>query len=123
MRTCINHIKKIHKIKRVVADQSNITIEERLIKQSSESRSRRRTMSGVSNSQCGQMNGGCDKVTGHCNDGVCNGVAGNPQNGNEKKQYETELMCVDGNWAVAHVAYRTNDCAYIFPITPSSVSS
>jgi pyruvate/2-oxoacid:ferredoxin oxidoreductase alpha subunit len=23
---------------------------------------------------------------------------------------------------VAHVAYRTNDCAYIFPITPSSVS-
>ena len=25
-----------------------------------------------------------------------------------------------GNWAVAHVSYRTNDCAYIFPITPSS---
>jgi hypothetical protein len=25
-----------------------------------------------------------------------------------------------GNWAVAHVSYRVNDCAYIFPITPSS---
>ena len=35
-------------------------------------------------------------------------------------QYATEHKCVDGNWAVAHVAYRTNDCAYIFPITPSS---
>ena len=31
-----------------------------------------------------------------------------------------ELKCVDGNWAVAHVAYRVSDCAYIFPITPSS---
>jgi hypothetical protein len=31
-----------------------------------------------------------------------------------------ELKCVDGNWAAAHVAYRTNDCAFIFPITPSS---
>jgi pyruvate-ferredoxin/flavodoxin oxidoreductase len=31
-----------------------------------------------------------------------------------------ELKIVDGNWAVAHVAYRTNDCSYIFPITPSS---
>lgn len=28
--------------------------------------------------------------------------------------------CVDGNAATAHVAYRMNDCAYIFPITPSS---
>jgi len=37
-----------------------------------------------------------------------------------KKVYATETECVDGNWAVAHVAYRTNDCAYIFPITPSS---
>lgn len=31
-----------------------------------------------------------------------------------------ETKCVDGNWAVAHASYRTNDCAYIFPITPSS---
>ena len=37
-----------------------------------------------------------------------------------KKATKTEMKCVDGNWAVAHVAYRTNDCAYIFPITPSS---
>ena len=36
------------------------------------------------------------------------------------KMYLTETKCVDGNWAVAHVAYRTNDCAFIFPITPSS---
>ena len=36
------------------------------------------------------------------------------------KEYVTERKCVDGNWAVAHAAYRTNDCAYIFPITPSS---
>ncbi|KAL3937475.1 MAG: hypothetical protein SGBAC_007432 [Bacillariaceae sp.] len=28
--------------------------------------------------------------------------------------------CVDGNWAAAHVSYRTNDSAFIFPITPSS---
>ena len=32
----------------------------------------------------------------------------------------TEKKCVDGNWAVAHVAYRVNDTAFIFPITPSS---
>jgi hypothetical protein len=31
-----------------------------------------------------------------------------------------EMKCVDGNWAVAHASYRMNDCAYIFPITPSS---
>ena len=31
-----------------------------------------------------------------------------------------EMKCVDGNWAVAHATYRMNDCAYIFPITPSS---
>ena len=37
-----------------------------------------------------------------------------------KKKYTTEQKCVDGNWAVAHAAYRSNDCAYIFPITPSS---
>lgn len=30
------------------------------------------------------------------------------------------LLVYKGNWAVAHVSYRTNDCAYIFPITPSS---
>lgn len=39
---------------------------------------------------------------------------------NSIQQRSTEKKCVDGNWAVAHVAYRTNDCAYIFPITPSS---
>lgn len=38
----------------------------------------------------------------------------------EKKVYKTQTECVDGNWAVAHASYRTNDCAYIFPITPSS---
>lgn len=37
-----------------------------------------------------------------------------------KPKGKTEIKCVDGNWAAAHVAYRTNDCAYIFPITPSS---
>ena len=31
-----------------------------------------------------------------------------------------EKQCVDGCWAVAHAAYRMNDAAYIFPITPSS---
>ena len=30
------------------------------------------------------------------------------------------LLIYKGNWAVAHVSYRTNDCAFIFPITPSS---
>jgi hypothetical protein len=25
------------------------------------------------------------------------------------KVYLTETKCVDGNWAIAHVAYRTND--------------
>ena len=37
-----------------------------------------------------------------------------------KKKYVTEQQCVDGNWAVAHAAYRENDTAFIFPITPSS---
>ena len=37
-----------------------------------------------------------------------------------KPKLKAEIKCVDGNWAVAHVSYRTNDCAYIFPITPSS---
>jgi Pyruvate flavodoxin/ferredoxin oxidoreductase, thiamine diP-bdg len=44
-----------------------------------------------------------------------------PTNGNNtKKIYQTETKCVDGNWAVAHAAYRENDTAFIFPITPSS---
>lgn len=38
----------------------------------------------------------------------------------KKKTYICEKVCVDGNWAVAHASYRMNDCAYIFPITPSS---
>jgi hypothetical protein len=29
-------------------------------------------------------------------------------------------VCVDGNYAAAHAAYRMNDCAFVFPITPSS---
>jgi len=29
-------------------------------------------------------------------------------------------VCVDGNWAVSHAAYRMNDVAYIFPIAPST---
>lgn len=42
-------------------------------------------------------------------------------NGNKKKKtYTTVKKCVDGNWAVADAAYRINDCAFIFPITPSS---
>eukprot|EP00550_Attheya_septentrionalis_P009942 CAMPEP_0198298222 /NCGR_PEP_ID=MMETSP1449-20131203/40120_1 /TAXON_ID=420275 /ORGANISM="Attheya septentrionalis, Strain CCMP2084" /LENGTH=582 /DNA_ID=CAMNT_0043999433 /DNA_START=79 /DNA_END=1824 /DNA_ORIENTATION=+ len=36
------------------------------------------------------------------------------------KDAEVEKMCVDGNWAVAHAAYRMNEMAFIFPITPSS---
>lgn len=36
------------------------------------------------------------------------------------KDKAAEMKCVDGNWAVAHASYRMNDCAYIFPITPSS---
>lgn len=79
-------------------------------------------MNGASNGHCGQMNGSCNGAA--ATNGCCNGAASeNPQNGHgTKKKYETELKCVDGNWAVAHAAYRTNDCAYIFPITPSSVS-
>jgi len=37
-----------------------------------------------------------------------------------KKSYTTQTVCCDGNWAIAHAAYRINDCAFIFPITPSS---
>jgi pyruvate-ferredoxin/flavodoxin oxidoreductase len=45
-----------------------------------------------------------------------------PQNGNQNVPpvKEEREKCVDGNWAAAHVSYRTNDCAFIFPITPSS---
>jgi pyruvate-ferredoxin/flavodoxin oxidoreductase len=32
----------------------------------------------------------------------------------------TKKVCCDGNTAVAYAAYRMNDLAYIFPITPSS---
>jgi pyruvate-ferredoxin/flavodoxin oxidoreductase len=44
-----------------------------------------------------------------------------PTNGAPKKKvYTSDTKCMDGNTAIASVAYRTNDCAYIFPITPSS---
>lgn len=46
--------------------------------------------------------------------GTLNGVHDIPSH------YETETACVDGNYAVAHAAYRMNECAFIFPITPSS---
>lgn len=81
-----------------------------------------RRVNAVANGHSGkEMNAGVDNTND--TNGVANGVASNPQNGHgSKKHYETEFKCVDGNWAVAHAAYRTNDCAYIFPITPSSVS-
>lgn len=41
-------------------------------------------------------------------------------NGHSNKDDEPKMQCVDGNWAVAHAAYRMNDTAFIFPITPSS---
>ena len=59
----------------------------------------------------------------------------NPQNGDRMNGVKTKAPrvttrkstietvqqeCVDGCWAVAHAAYRMNDSAYIFPITPSS---
>ena len=47
-------------------------------------------------------------------------VAAADNNKATNKKYKTEMQCVDGNWAVAHAAYRTNDSAFIFPITPSS---
>lgn len=52
-------------------------------------------------------------------------VTSTANNSNSTKNTETttvpcEQACVDGNWAVAHVAYRVNDCAFIYPITPSS---
>lgn len=30
------------------------------------------------------------------------------------------VACIDGNQAAAHVAYAFSDCAFIYPITPSS---
>lgn len=78
-------------------------------------------MSGVSNGHLGQINNKEGSArNGHCITDAC--TNGNPQKGDGTKNYKTELKCVDGNWAVAHAAYRMNDCAYIFPITPSSVS-
>jgi hypothetical protein len=75
------------------------------------------------------MNGGADSAaqdhSGHHRTSAAKarddgGVRSSDSIDIEKKVYKTETECVDGNWAVAHVAYRTNDCAYIFPITPSS---
>ncbi|OLQ00553.1 Pyruvate dehydrogenase [NADP(+)], mitochondrial [Symbiodinium microadriaticum] len=33
---------------------------------------------------------------------------------------EGSIACIDGNQAAAHVAYALSDCAFIYPITPSS---
>jgi pyruvate-ferredoxin/flavodoxin oxidoreductase len=70
------------------------------------------------------MNGGADSVAqDHSGHHRTIAPKARDDDGNvdiKKKVYKTETECVDGNWAVAHVAYRTNDCAYIFPITPSS---
>ncbi|CAK9099419.1 unnamed protein product [Durusdinium trenchii] len=33
---------------------------------------------------------------------------------------EKSIACIDGNQAAAHVAYALSDCAFIYPITPSS---
>ena len=33
---------------------------------------------------------------------------------------EGSVACIDGNQAAAHVAYAFSDCAFIYPITPSS---
>jgi hypothetical protein len=51
---------------------------------------------------------------------VTNGNGGLVEAPKKKTYPAPELACVDGNWAAAHVAYRTNDTAFIFPITPSS---
>jgi hypothetical protein len=70
------------------------------------------------------MDGGTDSATqdhsGHHRTSAPKARDDDGGNNTKKKIYKTETECVDGNWAVAHVAYRTNDCAYIFPITPSS---
>ena len=52
---------------------------------------------------------------------VANGVKSKPSMARKKSASTIEKQCVvDGCWAVAHAAYRMNDAAYIFPITPSS---
>ena len=55
-----------------------------------------------------------------------NGATGSSaaSSANKKKHYTTfptpAMACMDANTATAHAAYRMNDCAFIFPITPSS---
>jgi len=52
---------------------------------------------------------------------VANGVKSKPSMARKKSASTIEKQwVVDGCWAVAHAAYRMNDAAYIFPITPSS---
>lgn len=52
---------------------------------------------------------------------VKNGVKSKPSMERKNSVSTIEKQCVvDGCWAVAHAAYRMNDAAYIFPITPSS---
>ena len=52
---------------------------------------------------------------------VANGIKSKPSMARKKSASTIEKQCVvDGCWAVAHAAYRMNDAAYIFPITPSS---
>jgi Pyruvate flavodoxin/ferredoxin oxidoreductase, thiamine diP-bdg len=45
------------------------------------------------------------------------------ENGPCSQDSSPHLVCMDGNVAVADVSYRINDCAFIFPITPSSPMS
>lgn len=49
-----------------------------------------------------------------------NGAAATAAKLRRKTSNVEKGKCVDGNWAAAHISYRVNDCAYIFPITPSS---
>lgn len=69
------------------------------------------------------MNGNANKDKPVANGGpVANGVKGKaaPLTSRKSSVEVIEKKCVDGCWAVAHAAYRMNDAAYIFPITPSS---
>ena len=62
-------------------------------------------------------------MNGNSNNGggaVANGVKSKPSMARKSSVNTVEKQCVDGCWAVAHAAYRMNDAAYIFPITPSS---
>ena len=62
-------------------------------------------------------------MNGNSNNGggaVANGVKSKPSMARKCSVNTVEKQCVDGCWAVAHAAYRMNDAAYIFPITPSS---